>query len=565
MEARSISDATKKNWIRLGKTSSEKLTKRANKTNSQKKIIPMEYFSEKTNNGFIENLLLLIESHNWAIKDVLYSISIFLLKNKTILEKKHVQEVLKEYNYTILPVTEYEIPTNEKDLLGIIYQASLSEGQKNIAGSYYTHKHIASSMTKNLDFSSEQTFLDPCCGSGAFLLAIENANPTQLYGFDIDPIAVMIAKMNLLLHYNTYEFTPQVFCQDYLTNNIELSSFNYIMTNPPWGVTHKEYSFQSEIVSKERFSLFFVKAFSQLKQQGIINFLFPESILNVKIHNDIRKFILTKTSFSNIIKYADSFTGVTTKSVSILCKKKLQNETIEQFFDNKKTIIPLEAFSLTKNNVFALLSEEDLSILLKIKKKKSFTLEGSIWALGIVTGDNKEKLKSTKNEDYERIYTGKEITPFLLKKEKNYIKYDRTQFQQVAKDEYYRANEKLVYKFISNKLVFAYDNSKSLFLNSANILIPNIPTMSIKTVLAFLNSDVFKFIYTKLFGEIKILKGNLEELPFPKITDVQNKKIESLVNNVLQGNSQDIEKIQTEIYSIFNISSNEITHIKECK
>ena len=47
-------------------------------------------------------------------------------------------------------------------------------------------------MVENLDFSNGQTFLDPCCGSGAFLLTIDNVKPSQLFGIDIDPIAVFI-------------------------------------------------------------------------------------------------------------------------------------------------------------------------------------------------------------------------------------------------------------------------------------------------------------------------------------------------------------------------------------
>ena len=95
----------------------------------------------------------------------------------------------------------------------------------------------------------------------------------------------------------------------------------------------------------------------------------------------------------------------------------------------------------------------------------------------------------------EKIYTGKEIKPYFLEQARHYIFYQRQALQQTAKEEYYRAKEKLVYKFISKKLVFAYDNTGSLFLNSANILIPSIPNMSIKTVMAFLNTPLYQFLY----------------------------------------------------------------------
>ena len=151
----------------------------------------------------------------------------------------------------------------------------------------------------------------------------------------------------------------------------------------------------------------------------------------------------------------------------------------------------------------------------------------------------------------------------MLKAPTKYIVYDRKSFQQVAKDEIYRAEEKLVYKFISNKLVFAYDNSQSLFLNSANILIPKIPNMSIKTVLAFLNSELYQYLYCVLFSEIKILKGNLIELPFPDISATQNLEISAYVDKVLAGEKEYISTIQTAIYEIFGLTSEHITHIRE--
>lgn len=163
----------------------------------------------------------------------------------------------------------------------------------------------------------------------------------------------------------------------------------------------------------------------------------------------------------------------------------------------------------------------------------------------------------------EKIYTGKEIQPYSLKPAKNYIYYTRNELQQVAKEEIYRASEKLVYKFISKKLIFSYDNSSSLFLNSANILIPFIPDMSIKTVAAFLNSPLFQFIYLKLFGEIKILKGNLLQIRFPKISSNLDKKISNLVDKVLEGNITEIKTIEKIIFSVYGLTKNEIQYIQD--
>ena len=127
-----------------------------------------------------------------------------------------------------------------------------------------------------------------------------------------------------------------------------------------------------------------------------------------------------------------------------------------------------------------------------------------------------------------------------------------------AKDEFYRAKEKLVYKFVSSRLCFAYDDKQRLFLNSANILIPQVEGMSTKTVLAFLNSALFNFLYVKRFGDLKILKGNLSALPFPKITPEEDEKLSALVDRALHGDQEAQTEIDAFIFSLFELAPEEI-------
>ena len=70
----------------------------------------------------------------------------------------------------------------------------------------------------------DSVFIDPCCGSGAFLLSLDSAKPCQIFGIDNDPIAVMLAKFNLLLKFRNESFTPQIFCSDYISQLIVVMS-----------------------------------------------------------------------------------------------------------------------------------------------------------------------------------------------------------------------------------------------------------------------------------------------------------------------------------------------------
>ena len=579
-----ISEATSRNWKRLHSNGSGRLMSRANKQLSAKTIVPVEYFSNKDNIAGIQRFVEYCKKQNYSAEEVIYSVGIRLLKDAGIYEKPHVQKVLSTLSFLsfLSFLSLQSLPSDEHDLLGLLYQCFLIEGEKNRKGSYYTPFEVAQNMTKNLDFSKGQTFFDPCCGSGAFILSLEGASPNQIFGCDNDPVAVMIAKINLLLKFKTEVFEPQIILCDYLKKHFKLK-FDYIISNPPWGaVVFDERN--SPIPTKESFSFFFEKAFHQLADDGTIKFLLPESVLNVKCHRDFRKFLLENTEIKSITKYPGVFSGVQTKYIDIQCtshfdRSVVKRSVVEKSSTNNATEclevrdfstllemtfgklemkggasrkVSKQCFYLTKNLNFNLLSDDDLEKVRKIISKGKYTLKDSIWALGVITGDNKNKVKSRQGRGMEPIYTGKDIEAYTLKRPTKFIKYERSDFQQVAKDEIYRADEKLVYKFISKNLVFAYDDSKSLFLNSANILIPRIPGMSIKTVLAFLNSEMFRFLYKSLFGEIKILKGNLMELPFPEITPEMDEKLTKLVAKVLKGNKNAVKEIDNQINKLFS-------------
>ncbi len=574
-----VSKATKKNWKRLNvDENKKKLEHRANKRMSKKRIVPVELFNNKKNLKTITSYIEYIYE-NYNIKTdiekimrtfcIKWLIQNGLLSDSFIATKSNIVEFIKENNDVYIDLLQYKLPSDEDDILGIIYQCLQLEGDKNKQGAYYTPKIIVNKMITDMEIGEDTKILDPCCGTGTFLVESNLKNPENLWGVDIDKIAVMIAKVNLFIKYKEIDFTPNIYVYDYLNENMEFlekEHFDYIITNPPWGadVEYISNTFFPEIQSGESFSYMLIKSSRILKKGGRLIFLLPESFLNVKLHIDIRKYLITRMQIDKIILYPSNFSGVLTKFISInVIKNELNDYEFritnleEEFLEKTEDIKNTPNWVITKTN------EIDKQILKKVYSGEYNTLNNSIWALGIVTGNNIEKLKKVADENLEPIYTGKEISQYRLLPCKNYIEYKRENFQQVAPDRIYRAKEKLVYKFISKNITFAYDNNKSLFLNSANILIPNIEGMSIKTCMAFLNSDLFKFVYIKKFGEIKILKGNLMQLPFPIIDKNENIEIEKMVDEILNGDDEYKKLVNEKIYEIFGIDIEEIEYIEK--
>ena len=109
----------------------------------------------------------------------------------------------------------------------------------------------------------------------------------------------------------------------------------------------------------------------------------------------------------------------------------------------------------------------------------------------------------------------------------------------------------------------AYDDKQCLCLNSANILIPQLDSLSVKSVAALLNSTLYHYYYSLKFPDIKVLKGNLQELPFPKLSTKQDEDLCSLVSNIYESSltSDYQELLDQKVYSIFGITIKEQAQI----
>lgn len=571
-----ISKATEYNWKRLNSDSTDKLTRRANKTRSSKRVMATSYLDFEPANRLVKLLMGL----NNRVDDVIYTLCLSCLEHYELTGRKNVSDFLSSFSdYNRLAI---DIPTEmwkcPDDVLGFIYQSLITEGERNLTGQYYTHGKVAAYMINGKSLKDGETFLDPCCGSGSFLLSVNTNTPSCLYGFDINPVAVMIAGTNLLVKYKEHDFSPNVYCLDYLTDDVAgialgkrlPTVFDNIYTNPPWG-TDKQGLYQGccpEIRSREKSSMFIVESLRRLSVAGELYFLLPTSLLKIKIHNDVRRYILDNVKIERIDIYANRFDGVFTDFFSI--KMTPGNVSIQDYevTDSRGNAgITLSAKDMLAGNIIVQqMSDADLSIFDKIESRRHDDLTHSSWALGIVTGDNKAKVKKEQLPGMEPVYGGKHVAPYKLLETKAYIYFAPETFQQCAREEYFRAPEKLVYRFIGKYPIVAYDNKKRLCLNSANILIPRLDGITIKAVAALLNSKLYRYYYSTKFTDIKVLKGNLQLLPFPQLTESQDKELNELVDVItsVANTSEDaLNSIDEIVYRIFEITSVEQFHIEE--
>ena len=565
-----ISTATERNFKKLNKSLEEhEFSSRANKRESKRRIIPEEYYSDKSN----VDLLLMITDKvvESGIEKGINSLIISRLLSKKLCFKdgdtyrsdyKYIDKFICNLKFD-KNIVELELPLNENDPIGIVYQQALTEGEKNKKGSYYTPKHIIQKLIKETNLKGKK-YCDPCCGSGSFLIeSCSYVEPENIYGFDIDSIAVNISRANLFERYPNVDFNEQIKCKNFLTSEIK-ESFDAIITNPPWGSMPEdgEIPLFSKISSNESFSFFIEKAIELLNDGGILNFVLPISILNVKVHKDIRNIILSCSKVEKIGLEGKCFKGVLTDVITLELRKgfvdRYSIKVVSSSGDEFKC--PVEYTKENENKVFILLDSIDQSIFKKIIAKKKTNLSNAKFALGIVTGDNKGQLKTEQHNDLRPILTGKEIGKYFYKQPQFFIEYDRSKFQQVCSDDFFAEKTKFLYKFISKKLVFSIDDKKNLALNSANILVlPNDFELNNESFLAIINSNVMNYFFIKKVNQVKILKEDLKSLPLPVFPFELQQAFVSLLKN----GEVDEQKIEQEIYKFYELNDNEIARVEE--
>lgn len=108
-------------------------------------------------------------------------------------------------------ISTFDFANVDEDVLKGVYQELIDLDTRHALGEYYTPDWLCERIVKEFDFKTNQKILDPSCGSGSFLRAavhhLKNLNSqitaeqinNAIYGIDIHPLSVQIAKTTLLI------------------------------------------------------------------------------------------------------------------------------------------------------------------------------------------------------------------------------------------------------------------------------------------------------------------------------------------------------------------------------
>lgn len=467
----------------------------------------------------------------------------------------------------------YDFGAIDADVLGNIYEqylghilkktekrAKLSEGKahRKEQGIYYTPTYVVDYIVKNtvgelakdkkVDLSRIRV-LDPACGSGSFLMKAfdylvtldrkrhgeedqmkldltgETATygrkveilKNNIYGVDLDPKAVEIAQLNLLLKAAEKKHRLPMLQENIKVGNsliddatvagtrafrweeefkdvMDEGGFDVVIGNPPYVnvylMNDKERIFFSETAFYETphlkydlYTIFIEKGIKLLRDRGHIGLIVPYSLLTQPYAELLRKYILDHCCIVSIVDLSNYFVfqEATVKTIILILKKE-KNITIRN--KNKIKIIRQESYSgsIDSTNKYLVeqlhfMSTHQHMFRLEVNKRTlsiSDKMDNLSVALGSICYVSKgivaySRLDERTKDDFlhdrkinpqcVRYLEGKDVEKYSIHYKGIYLDYNRDIMSRPTFPELHE-NNKILVRAMSNSLLATFDNNR---------------------------------------------------------------------------------------------------------
>lgn len=544
------------------------------------------------------------------------------LCEELIVDDDILEIILRGLFTTADNTVHYDFGAIDADVLGNMYEqylghilkktekrAKLTNGKahRKEQGIYYTPTYVVDYIVKNTvgELVKNKKFdlkkikvLDPACGSGSFLmkafdylitldkqkngdidqtkLDLTGASATygrkveilknNIFGVDLDPKAVEIAQLNLLLKaaekkHRLPTLQENIKVGNSLINNSEIAGkrafkweeefkeimgdggFDVVIGNPPYvrnetlPKNEKVHFMTTFISAKGKFDIYLVfieKAIRLLNEEGLLGFIVPSKFMAADYGFKLREFLLEHGKILQIIDVSQLpvFENVATYPCILIFQKtiaknvsrhKIQIATginsKRDLQDLRKKVVKINQskYGQNKKKIFTLVSDvKSDEVVSKIKLATKDLQDICEIKAGIHNGNIRQKLivDSKINNTCKRLLIGKNVGRYHFNWEDLYVRYD-PKLAEKSKGEYcslrderiFTQKEKLLIRDIGKRLPATYDDKKNYCMDTIYVLFLKEKCknkFNLKYVLGILNSNLIEFYFRKIFGTVHV-------------------------------------------------------------
>jgi len=355
--------------------------------------------------------------------------------------------------------------------------------------------------------------------------------------------------------------------------------FDIVIGNPPYGALFSEHElnyskthYQTAIWRGESYLMFIEKGIKLLKEDGLLGFIIPDTILNLGFTQPTRELLLRNSKLQEIIGLPSNiFSGATVDTIILLTEKTRYTNQFHpsnvwvKTFGKKQSITAIENaqkefFVKTRGwfeqNAFNLQTDEtEKKLLDKIEYRKARLKDIAEMFSGIKTYEvgkgtpaQTEKIRNEKpytsstevSKEWKPFFDGKDVGRYQLFWHKNnWIHYGKWLAAPRSPENF--EGEKILIRKITGKTIIATYISETSYCNTLLFVLKlKSEKYSYKSILAILNSDLIGWYFRKKFQISdddtfpQIMIRDILQFPIPAIDKKMDKEIVHLVETMLQ-------------------------------
>src|SRR3989344_4308620 len=510
----------------------------------------------------------------------------------------------KIINKVVNKIEQEQLTKIKEDTLGVLFEKLIREQEKKDLGQFYTPQEIVNYIINFLNIKKDSKILDPTCGCGVFLVTAYNhlkrISPNALnnvYGVDLNNSATKIARINLWLRNGQDSNSLNIIEKNIKIGNsvvekrfidkkafnwkkefseiLNKGGFDFIIGNPPY-VTLKnkrDYdvneSFFSQIAngSTNAASLVIAKSYELLKEDGVMAFVLPKTLIRVNSYSRLREFLLSNSKILHIFDLGTCFKDVRGEQIVLFVQKTSKKESIKNnkvlirlSDNNKEFYVPQKIFQ--KYNTFLMFEDNTYYDLIEKIKGENLESIADIFR-GLSISPSSQIISKSKSKESISIIKGNDISKSSYSNG-FFIDIDKLKSNSSKIDEFQKRKIILQNIFSSEAgIISSIDEKGNLNFDTVSNIILKDNSYQLDYIYGLLNSKLINFyllyaVYNKSKLTMHTDKVYLGKIPIKKASKKIQKEIMDIVKKINKENLKEkLSELDKKVYKLYGMTKNE--------